>query len=337
MSKQGILVVSHPRSGSSEFIRTLAHFAANQLTDYRPVGLMAECFHWADATTFGDFARARLLEPGSIFPYQETVLEPNVDLLSSLSLAQALVENNDNVVWQDAFYRPVTKSFESHDDVRDYYIDQFQQRIVYVNETVVEEYFPIIKNFAGFINFYNDDQTLLNLQQSLVSKLTNIEPVFFYRKNLLDSVYSDLIKWYYIDQSLIDGDKKLNGFSGHNFNNTMPPLIPKSGVIIDQSMAQRCPETFCETLKNYQVNRKFFKNVISYDQVFVDKKFNLNFNGIDYLVTDHTNAEREYPMNYQTAKKDYFENPEIVIKAIRDTITRYDMWDIVDELEIVVE
>lgn len=330
MVKQGIIVVSHPRSGSSEFIRTLAHFAANELTVYKPVGIMAECFHWADGTTFGNFAKVRVLEQDSNkFPCQETVLEPNFNLPK--------LSPDDNIVWQDPFYQSATKLFTTPDDARDYYLNQYQQRIGYVNNVVVEKYFPIIKSFVGFVNYQGKDNAILDLQRSLVPKLTNIEPIFFYRKNLVDTVLSDLIKWLYIDRPLLDGDIKLDGYSGHNFNDTMPPLLPKPGITISNDISRHYPEIFCETLKNYQMNREFFKNVISYDQVFVDKKFKLNWGNRVYEITGHNNPDREYPMNYQAPKKDYFENSNIVIDAINETITRHDLWDTVDELGIVVK
>ena len=330
MVKQGIIVVSHPRSGSSEFIRTLGHFAANELTVNKPVGIMAECFHWADGTTFGNFAKVRVLESDSNkFPCQETVLEPNFNLPK--------LSPDDNVVWQDPFYQPVTKLFKTPEDAKDYYLDQYQQRIGYVNDVVVEKYFPIIKSFVGFVNYLGNDNAILDLQGSLASKLTNIEPIFFYRKNLVDTVLSDLIKWLYIDRPLLDGDIKLDGYSGHNFNDTMPPLLPKPGITISNDISRHYPEIFCETLKNYQMNREFFKNVISYDQVFVDKKFKLNWGNRVYEITGHNNPDREYPMNYQAPKKDYFENSNIVVDAINKTITKYDLWDTVDELGIIVK
>lgn len=330
MNKQGIIVVSHPRSGSSEFIRTLAHFAARTLSPDKPVGILSECFHWADSAVFGNFPRVYALSNDpSYFPCDETVMVP-FDELPKLY-------TGDNVVWQDLFFRPVTKHFDSYEDVKDFYFSQYQQRIDYVNDVVTAKSFPIIKIFSGFTKLRDDNGKLQELHQSLVSRLTNIEPIFFYRKNLLDSAYSDLIKWLYIDKPNINSNVMLNGFQGHNFNNTMPPLAPRSGMIIDEDHAKHYPEIFCETLKNYQMNRHIFKNVVSYDQVFVDKKFNLHWGDAVYEVTEHSNQHREYPMNYQAPKRDYFENPDIIVDSIHQTITRYGLWDVVDELGIIVK
>lgn len=332
MTKQGIIVVSHPRSGSSEFVRTLAHFAAKTLSPDKTVGVLAECFHWADATVFGNFPRVHILSRDNKleFPCDETVMEPYDEL--------PVLTSGDNVVWQDHFFKPVTKRFSSPNDVKNYYFSQYQQRIGYVNNTVTAKSFPIIKSFVGFTEFHNDTEKLRELQQSLVPQLTNIEPIFFYRKNLLDSFFSDLIKWSYIDQPKVENSKiALDGFQGHNFNNTMPPLAPRSGMTIDEDHAKHYPEIFCETLKNYQMNRHIFKNVVSYDQVFVDKKFNLHWGDAVYEVTEHSNQHREYPMNYQAPKQDYFENSDAVIEIIHQTITEHGLWDVVDELGITVK
>ena len=117
----------------------------------------------------------------------------------------------------------------------------------------------------------------------------------------------------------------------------MPLLIPKPGVVITESEIDYTKKMICETLKNYQINRRYFKNVIDYDQVFVDKKFNLIWNGITYQIPDDIiNGFREYPMNYQAAKKDYFENSEVVIGSVTDSIKKYGLGHIVDELGIVL-
>lgn len=332
MTKQGIIVVSHPRSGSSEFVRTLAHFAAETLSPDKTVGVLAECFHWADASVFGNLPRLNVLSRDNKlqYPCDETVMVPHNELPT--------IDTGDRIGWQNYFFKHVERRFTSQTDIKDFYISQYQERIDFVNHRVVEKSFPIIKSFLGFEEFRGDDnKQLLQLQQTLVSRLTNIEPIFFYRKNLLDSIYSDLIKWLYIDRPRIKTDEKLDGFAGHNFNNTMPPLKPRAGVFIEGDIINQFPEVFCLTLKNFQMNRHFFKNIVSYDQVFVDKKFNLQWGNTVYEVTEHTNEHREYPMNYQAPKRDYFENPDAVIDVIDQTITRHGLWDLIDELGITVK
>ncbi len=335
MNKQGIIVVSFPRSGSSEFIRRLALLVHKHgLNQGRPMAQMGEFFHWADTTAHGNLLHAKTWFESKETPLSVKVLQPCQNIPK--------IENKKNsLIFVSHFLNEIDKTFLNRDEAIDYYIAEFSDRIHYVNDHLVNNYFPLIKSFPGFTDFLSDGDNLKDLQETLVEKLTNFEPIFYYKRNLVDCILSDLIKWYYIVKPSIDSNSTVDGFTGHNFGNQMRLLEPKKGMRINLAF-WKMTKVFCKTLKIYQQNKMHFKNAISYDQVFVDDEFEINFDNVNYKVSNIKDSVLdgeiiEYPMNYSAPRQDYFENTNEIIELLKRDIDAFDLGNVVDELKLIIE
>lgn len=332
MQTRGVIIFSFPRSGSSEFIKRLYFISKiHKFTDL-PVVMMGEFFHWADTTTHGQFMLAKdWFEDKNTSPITIDVLEPRPDLDFSKSQEPKLAE----------FFNTSSRTFSNADEIVDYYAKQYRSRINYANTYLISNCFPIIKSFPGFQKFMGNDTDIKTLQENLVRYLPRFEPIFYYKKNLADCILSDLIKWHYIVKPAINTNSTVDGFTGHNINNTMQLLDPKPEMYIDIEK-WLMPDIICNTLKIYQQNKSYFKNVISFDQVFVDDDFQLNLNNTNYQVKginqrSMEQMDAEFPMNYSAPRKDYFENSDAMLESLKRKIDEYNLNDVVDELGLIIE
>jgi hypothetical protein len=330
---KGILVVSFPRSGSSEFCRALVNLSKANLSHYperKPwAEFFGEFFNYGDTTTFGNLNKAHAHFVDYNVPYLADTFEVDPDL------QQKILPNQFNIA-NLLIEKSIT--FESQFDIENYYADQVKQRLnLFQSKWFTDRYFPIVKHFP-LKNLY-ESSTSFDPFASMES-LTLFEQIFYYRKDVIGSLYSSLIKWFYYDAPTLSSSIKLElnllG-AGHNYQNSMPPLAPQKGIYFTEKDINIGP--IIESLLWYKKNKHRLKNIICYE-TFFDKSIGsqtILLGNVECQIDVAKLKFEEFPMNYSTDKRNYFENPELATVYLKNSLAQYKLLDVADELELILE
>jgi hypothetical protein len=275
-----IALLTHPRSGSTKLIKCLY----NSLQTEQKIKNLGEFFQITNSKNFGD-------------------LYPNTGL--KFIHTKSLDISNTNEYLKDLIL-PGNTNFN-------FYIKkEITNRVLFMqklNDVKIEH---IFKYF--FFNKPNE-----NIYENLYSFLKNdsVEKIILYRKNLLESIQSHLIKEYIINQRYSKEDYDNFRMAGHNYGN-MTPLLSEKKVYI--------------SFEKFKIDTEIFFNFYSYvsknpniEMLEYEKLFSQNFHclkiGNRFIKVDLT-TDPEIPMNYGMSKSKFFLNnddfPEFIEKILQE-------------------
>lgn len=304
-----MIVFSHPRSGSTQFLNVLKRTFSNVVPESQ-IFILGEFFNVWNAGSFGNLAS--LLAEINLSDSRVEIKGRTRQLSIT---AHELVNHNlfrhdqDYQEMSNLMFSDVIFHFKSISDLCNFIFNELENRYNFYQDLKKLDYLPIIKHFFYYPLVLKDRNLIVDRCRTFDKKLVENQNVVFYRKNFRSAVLSSLIKTYYYD---LDSLKK-EGFShrvdqAHNYGN-MDPLIPKN-ISIEKNIFDIVIDPFVE-FDNF-VKQNSNLDIITFEQLFSDNnKTIIKFLDRDLIAErfiKNQSTEEEIPMNYISDKEDYFLN-----------------------------
>lgn len=357
-----MLVLSHPRSGSTEICRIIESCLKTPGTVSISLG---EFFNVADRTSFGNAIDANNHFRSSTEPVTVNILILDIEKF----LTKKLVRRWKNQVLPDHVLSEVYMTFNSSDEFKSWLYDERIRRLKLINSVTD---FCTIKHFITLFDtpVGNELETKFN-RELIVSQIEKDKFAFSYRKNLLETVFSGLIKTYYIDQPRAnnpDNDFLSIVADGHNLHD-MPVLEPKPIKIRGYPFTLDTISSYHEIDGIVLTNLMLFEfyhlvvsklpvdNILCYEDIIETQKLTLTHGGkpqvyniadlpprIIYEFSGDGTVKKELQekkMNYgDYAYEDYFTNSYVVHEVIETNINEIEsrspgFKDTLDKLGII--
>lgn len=338
-----MLVLSHPRSGSTEICRIVEACVRIPGDGVTSVG---ELFNAFDRSVFGNTMDAFMHFRTSTDPIAVRVLVLDLERFNR----RELVEGNIGQVLPIHYLSELDITFNSGDELRFWLYDERIRRLKAVNS------FENVHNIKHFITLFDTPmgnwlETKFN-RELIMSHFKRERLAFSYRKNILETVFSALIKVYYIDNAR--KDNKDNDFlniiaDGHNLHD-MPVLQPMPikidgypfDIVVESSyhIIDGIVITILLLFEFYHLYLKELvtHNILCYEDIIETRELTLTYAGktqvykIDDLPprviyqtqSDGTVKElEEKKMNYgDYAYEDYFTNSYVVHEVIENEVNK---------------
>jgi len=215
-----MLVLSHPRSGSTEICRIIDNCL---MQPGEGVTTMGEFFNVADRTSFGDTMDA--------FGHFRTRTDPITIKVLVLDLDRfknrQIINGRKSQVLPFHYLSETNITFNSSEEFNNWF---YTERIKRLDLIKSFNDFYIVKHFITlFDNDIDNENEIKFTKELMISHFKQERLAFSYRKNLLETVFSGLIKTFYIDKARV-GNKD-NDFlniiaDGHNLHD-MAVLRPR--------------------------------------------------------------------------------------------------------------
>jgi len=335
-----MLVLTHPRSGSTEICRIIE----NCLNQPGQVSIsLGEFFNVADRTSFGNAIDVTRHFRSSTDPVTVNTLMLDTEKLKNRQLEYQVLPVH--------ILSEVAVTFNSSDEFKRWLYDERTRRLKFINFV---KGFRAIKHFITLFDTPagNEFETKFN-RELIASHIENNNFAFSYRKNLLETVFSGLIKTYYIDQARMNNPDNdfLNIIAdGHNLHD-MPVLEPQPIKIRGYPFTLDTISSYHEidgiVLTNLMlfefyhlvVDKLSITNILCYEDIMETQELTLTHNGktqvyniadlaprIIYEVSGDGTTRKELTekkMNYgDYAYEDYFTNSYIVHEVIEIEVNK---------------
>ena len=326
-----MLVLSHPRSGSTEICRIV------ELCLYTPgkgVISLGEFFNISDRTMFGNLIDA--------FHHFRTSTNPKTVKVLGLDKDKIITKK---VIFGYEYLSQVDLTFNSSNEVSNWFYNERIRRLELINSF---KRFYSIKYFLTLFDNKTDNEFDDRFNKELILSLSEQGKLAFsYRKNLVESVFSGLIKTFYFDKARIENpDNKFVHLmaDGHNIHD-MPVLQPEpiriKNYIEDDGEFFEIDgiiKTNLKLLEFYHlfVSKLSINNILCYEDIMKTRKLTLTYQGqtqeynidkipprIIYQSLDNGTTKEliEKKMNYgDYTREDYFTNSYIVSNIINREI-----------------
>lgn len=338
-----MLVLSHPRSGSTEICRIVELCL---LPPGEGINSLGEFFNAGDRTSFGNLIDAFWHFRSSTDPITIKILVLDHEKFKK----RKLVEGNKGQVLYFHYLSELDITFNSLSELNNWFYAERIRRLELINS------FKNLYNIKHFITLFdtptdNEAENKFN-RELIISQFKQQRFAFSYRRNLLETVFSGLIKTFYIDKARV-GNKD-NDFlniiaDGHNLHD-MPVLRPRpieipgypfdpdsegshyeiDGIVITNLMLFEFYHLFVSKLPMH--------NILCYEDIMETRELTLTYAGktqvynIDDLpprivyqfLEDGTVKELiEKKMNYgDYVKEDYFTNSYVVHDVIENEVNK---------------
>jgi hypothetical protein len=285
------IILTHPRSGSTAY--------SNQLVKSQPGMLdLKEFLNPYCPDTFGQIQRF-LINSWFNRRISVTMLKRsrlnnnNADLTADMYLYKSM----------DVYFDDVMMQFMKTDNVLEFLKIEELFRIQFLKS--IQHLDWSIKHFVSNAFFYNN----------LLIQLPNTTKIFYYRKDIIGSVLSSLIKTLYIDRN----DLKLGS---HNYvDNQIPTLLPNDNIKIENiNQINKELEFIVNLLKFYKQYKSKLDKIVAYE---------------DSILPQQSAVGNMLPMPYTCDKSAYFNNSNLVIECTHDQIAKHNLQDVVEELGII--
>jgi hypothetical protein len=313
-----------PRSGSTEFGRLLSFAVATryarQSNSTNIVNLL-EFFNPRCSSTFGNSFTADELDSDSdnfdrIFKLLEIKNNAEFKVNKEIKVSHVVSNRAD-------FFNQVDRVFKNKTEILSYLDGELQRRQDFLNQL------PMTYILKHFITSDSDSQIATKLLNN------NNTKIFYYRKDIIGSVFSALIKHYYFNHKNIDA---------HNWHKE--PIAPIELAKPITLTTERCRRPIAFILKLFQFykeNQDQLDFVWSYEDIFIDNKLiefgelgDVDFEKVARIANMHNLKDKENPMPYALDKESYFTNPELVKFTLNQMIAEYNLSDEIYKLGIVV-
>jgi hypothetical protein len=335
-----MLVLSHPRSGSTEICR-IAELCF--YTPYKGVISLGEFFNPADRTSFGNLQDAFQHFRTNSAPTTVSVLVVNDKKI----LTKPKFERFSRQVSGKDYLDIANITFNSAVQLTEWFYTERRHRLDLINS--FKSFYSIKHIMTLFDNDRDIEYENKFTRELIMPQFDAGKFIFSYRRNLIESVFSGLIKTFYFDKARINSND--NKFvetmaDDHNLND-MPVLKPQpiriinsieddgeffqiDGIIITNLMLLEFYHNFVDKLQ--------FNNIICYEDIMETKKLTLTYQGktqaynindlppriVYQYNSDGTRKELiEKKMNYgDYTREDYFTNSHIVRKVIDKEVNK---------------
>lgn len=290
-----IALLTHPRSGSTKLIKCLC----NSLSINKDVKNLGEFFQITNSKNFGN------LYPITTSKKIDTKIVDISDIKDHLK----------------------DKRLSDITDFNSYIKNELLNRVLFMqklNDLNIDHVFKYFFYHRPNKNVYNDLYAFL--EKSYVQKIV------LYRRNLLSSIFSHLIKEKIINQNYSKNDYDHFRLAGHNYGDTMP-LKPIKPLYV--------------SFTQFKSDTDIFFNFYSYMTEHLDleileyeKLYSKNFNEIeigDVSIKIDMSTDPEIPMEYAEDKSKFFSNSEDFPKFILKILTERQLIDVSEKLNLIYD
>ena len=320
-----MMILSHPRSGATEFIRMVSDALSDNHIN------LGEFLHWGDVATSADLKIAR------------DHFSKNINA-EPITVKVAEIKNTNEIDWLISFDSQIDrtyfftfsdKTFSNFIEVDNFCFNEWNKRIQFLEQSKQSPNHFIFKNFIT--GFFSEkilpDNRLCNLVRKVSDNYVKEDYILYFRKNLYQTTMSNLIKTYYIDRRFKNLDANGNAvmsdayrIKGHNYKGQMLPIEPEP-IEIDPNLVHTVMAFFINLLDHLYDNYDAIEanhSIVTYEDVFEKKSFQFNYNGNLIKVENANNYQHvEFPMNYSTDKQNYFTNSHIVEEIIGEYFQKH--------------
>ena len=213
--------------------------------------------------------------------------------------------------------------FRNPEHVLEWARNEITRRVMYINSNTQENL--IVDHFFTHID-----------GPQIIGKNTislEIELLFLYRKNLLESILSNLIKNKYFSRRKYN----LSANTAHNIENSIETLYPiESNATLNQSeISNILDHRFLGLYNYYKIDNKRISKILSYeDNVLQNSSILLQGQEINVMSCFSNLKQKEYPMKYGVEKKLFFKNTQLISEIIHSKVKKYSLEDVFSELDI---
>jgi len=319
-----MIVISHPRSGSTQFLNVVKRTISKIVPETR-IFILGEFFNVWNAGSFGELAS--LLAEINL-----NNLEVNLKGRTRvLNISSAELVQHDsfkhNQRWQTLstiIFKDLEFIFESKEDLYNFIFVELEKRFKFYQDLKSLNYIPIIKYFFYYPAVTIDADKVIDFYKQFNNKLFRQDSIIFYRKDVKSSLLSSLIKTYYYDLEAL----KEPGFEhrinqAHNYRDMLP--LPTRNICIEQNIIDIVSDPFIKFYNFLQENT--LTNIVVSEDLFENKSITIVVNNniliLERFVKNTSDFEEELPMNYVTDKKNYFTNTEILENILAKLTTKF--------------
>ena len=336
-----MLVLSHPRSGSTEICR-IVELCLNTNSDVSIS--LGEFFNVGDRSSFGNTIDAYNHFRTSIDPITIKVIVLDHDKFKN----RQIIKGREGQILPLHYLSETDITFSSSDELNNWFYAERIRRLELINS------FKNLYNIKHFITLFdtptdNEAENKFN-RELIISQFKQQRLAFSYRKNLQEAVFSALIKYYYIDQARennLENDFLNIIADGHNLHD-MAVLEPRHIRIInaleDDGEFFNIEGIILTNLMLFEfyhlvISKLPIDNILCYEDIIETKKLTLTYQGktqvydindlpprVLYQLLDDGTTSRELiekKMNYgDYAYEDYFTNSYVVHKVLEIEVNK---------------
>lgn len=322
-----MIVFSHPRSGSSQFLNILKR-SLSEIHQKEKVFILGEFLNVWNSGTFGLLGPTLIdLCLGKEFPVSSKSLTLNIQA-HQLIADHRFAHDMDHEEMCDMIFKEIELEFLDIDSLEEFVCSEITKRIDFYKDLIGLDYIPILKYFLfrplPVIQLGSDK--FEKIYSLIEQDLLKCESVCFYRKDIYGSILSSLIKTYYFDlpSVTVEDSYKKRIETGHNLiKNEMKPLFPQKKQVSEK--------VFDWTVHPFLMFESFMQNhtvqKISYEEIFSEQGYSIKYKGSPVLLkrfVGDSKIEEEIPMNYAADKESFFTNIDFVKKRYESFIHRFE-------------
>lgn len=248
------IIFTSPRTGSTEFIKRLILQKRGPVNIRNRPGAptfidLIEFFNPPCTGAFGDLVHLFYNPDLYNKPINTLTLKDNITTAPYKWLH--LIGNSST------FLNTVSMTFATREEVEQFIRNETDRRLDFITN-LKDEYF--VKQFVGLYDLDHIPGQLLALE--------NAHKIFYYRKNIIDTILSNLIKSYYFDKP--NAITKQN-IDAHNWGGKLEPVIPKD-ITLDESRIASEFKGYIDLLIFFKANKSKFDSITCYEDAFKDRK-----------------------------------------------------------------
>lgn len=297
-----MFIISHPRSGTANLVKYLSF----KLSEKNISRNLDEFFYTKNFQSWGEFSK--IYHDSFNYNQQLTLfsLKENLDFEDKKSYH--LFGKNRNL-----YLEKINLTFKNKTEAFDFYNKELNKRINFLKDLEKNQIEYVVKFFFES----NRPKIDFPIDQSIV----------LYRRNMADSIYSSIIKfWYYNNNRMNDNFIDYYN-SGINF------LVPFYEIDISEQMFESFTYSQIELLKFIKSNPDFF--CISYEDVYqTNKNLSIPYKSFEINLNRFSLGQK---ISYGCEKKEYFSNHNLFRELFFKIIKKNSLDDICEKYQIVFE
>lgn len=284
-----IILATHPRSGSTKIIKCIARHFANKNLNVKNLG---EFFYLRNSYNYGDLKF-----------YNESKSNYKTYKIENGILNEHTI--NDRSILEE------------------FLMEEKDRRMNYLKYLENNNNFFVLKYFF-------DNKVSSSFYEKTEEQLfsSDYDKIFLYRKNILDSILSLIIKDQFINLKNINLNNNEFNLIGHNYGN-MEPLYPNKKIYLTQESCRSYSTMFINFFKYLKIKNNL--NLLCYEDVFSQGYFYIDSEKITL------NLDTEVKMVYGVDKKEFFSNIDEIKNYIKELIFQNDLLPLTNTLGITYD
>lgn len=287
------VIFTHPRSGSTAYSNQIANEGTNILN-------LKEFLNPYCPNTFGGiqnfFIKNQFNRSISVpILKRSRCNSPNTDLTAGMYLYKSV----------DVYFDNVFMHFKSVNDI---------VKFLEIEQLLRINFLSSIKHINWAVKQFITDKSNYN---NLLLSLPDTTNIFYYRKDIVGSILSSLIKTYYFDMNP-GGPIDAHNYADRQITNI--EFQPNLNLELDSINKEI--KFIINLLELYKQYKTKFHKIVCYE---------------DEILTQNSHViGNMLPMPYATDKQDYFTNSKLVNECIETQIKQHNLQDVVEELGMII-